>query len=69
MTKRDGNGVWFREVGKVLKRFDASLEWLMERIELREGAMSALRKNGQLEEREKDRILGVRKTRSIEEVL
>ena len=34
LTKRNGNGVWLREIEKALKRFDASLEWLFERIEL-----------------------------------
>ena len=28
LTKRNGKGVWLREVEEVLKRFDASLEWL-----------------------------------------
>ena len=32
LTKRNGNGVWLREIGKALKRFDASLEWLIESI-------------------------------------
>ena len=27
LTKRNGKGVWTREIEKVLKRFDASLEW------------------------------------------
>ena len=34
LTKMNGKGVWFREIEKVLKRFDASLEWLLERIGL-----------------------------------
>ena len=29
ITKRNGKGVWFREVEKVLKRFGASLEWFV----------------------------------------
>ena len=36
LTKRNGKGVWTREIEKALKRFDASLEWLMERIEMRD---------------------------------
>ena len=28
LTKRNGKGVWMREIEKVLKRIDASLEWL-----------------------------------------
>ena len=52
ITKRNGKGVWFREIEKALKRFDASLEWLIERIELREKAISEISPNDQLEERE-----------------
>ena len=39
-TKRNGKGMWMREIEKVLKRFDASLEWLMERIGIREEEIS-----------------------------
>ena len=35
-TRRNGKGVWMREIEKALKRFDASIEWLTERIEMRE---------------------------------
>ena len=31
LTKRNGKGVWMRVREKTLKRFDASLGWLMER--------------------------------------
>ena len=30
-TKRNGKGMWLREIQKCLKRYDATLEWLMER--------------------------------------
>ena len=36
ITKRNGKGAWLREIEKALKRFDASLEWLLERIRMRE---------------------------------
>ena len=49
LTKRNGKGMWLREVEKVLKRFDASLEWLLERVDLRERAMSEINRNDQLE--------------------
>ena len=42
LTKRKGNGVWMREIEKMLKRFDASLEWLIERIDMREVAMKEI---------------------------
>ena len=58
-----------REIEKVLKRFDASLEWLIERIELRERAMNEINHNDQLEEREKTRMLQTKRMKSIEEVL
>ena len=39
LTKRHGKGIWLREIEKVLRRFNASLEWLMERISLRDEEM------------------------------
>ena len=44
-TKRNGKGAWLREIEKVLKRFDVSLEWLMERMELKEEEMEMIRRN------------------------
>ena len=69
MTKRNGKGVWMREVEKILKRFNASLEWLMERIETRGDEMDSLRRNGEKGEQEKVQMLRVKRMRSIEEVL
>ena len=42
VTKRNGKGVWMREIEKVLKRYDASMEWLMERIGLRDEEIDAI---------------------------
>ena len=56
-TKRNGKGVWLREIGKVLKRFDASLEWLMERIAILEEEMDKIKQNSEMEEREKSETL------------
>ena len=42
LTKKNGKGVWLREIEKVLKRFEASLQWRLERIELREAAISEI---------------------------
>ena len=69
MTKRNGKGVWLREIGKVLKRFDASLEWLGERIAIREDEIEAIRNSGDNNEREKNAILVSKKAKSIGEVL
>ena len=69
LTKRNGKGVWFREIEKVLRRFDASLEWLIERIDLRERAINEINNNDQLEGREKTRMLQTKRMKSIGEVL
>ena len=39
LTKINGKGIWFRRIENGLKRFDASLEWLLERIGLRDEGM------------------------------
>ena len=39
LTKRNCKGVWVKEIEKVLRRFDASLECLTERIGLRDEEM------------------------------
>ena len=36
ITKRNGKGVWFREIEKELKRLNASLERFLERVDMRE---------------------------------
>ena len=69
LTKRNGNGVWSRENKKVLKRFYASLEWLMERIKIRGEEIGTIGRNGEMNEREKDRIITVGKAKSIQDVL
>ena len=45
VTKRNGKGVWLRENQKILKRFDASLEWVSERIAIREEEIEKTRKD------------------------
>ena len=66
LTKRKSKGVWLREIEKVLKRFDASLEWLGERIAIREDEIEAIRKSGDINEREKNAILVSKKPRALE---
>ena len=58
-----------REIEKGLKRFDASLEWFMGRISLREQEMEEIRSNGEMDEREKDRIVRAKRAKSIQDVL
>ena len=53
----------------MLKRFDASLEWLTERIGVREDEMEKIREDREIEEREKSQLLGAKKAKSIADVL
>ena len=69
LTKRNGRGLWMREIEKTLKRFDASLEWLLERIGLMDKEIDKTRKDGQLEEGAKKELLKARKLKNIDEVL
>ena len=69
VTKRHGKGIWLREIEKVLRRFNASLEWLMERISLRDEEMDRIRADTKMEEREKSETLKAWRTKSIAEVL
>ena len=69
LTKRNGKGVWMREIEKVLKRFDASIEWLTERIGIREDEIEKIRVDRETEEREKSVLLGAKRLKSIEEVM
>ena len=69
LTKRNGKGMWLREIEKILKRFCASLEWLMERISLREAGLEAIEQNPETDEHEKNETLRARMTKSIADVL
>ena len=69
LTKRNGKGVWMREIEKALKRFDASLGWLMERVGMRDEEIDKIRQDGQIEEGAKKEKLRAMKMRSIDEVL
>ena len=46
LTKRNGKGVWTREVKKGLKRFGSSLEWLSERIDICNNEIEMIRLDG-----------------------
>ena len=52
LTKRNGKGIWMREVEKVLRRFDASLGWLLERIQMRDDEIATIGRNAEMNERE-----------------
>ena len=69
MIKRNGKGIWLREIEKTLKRFDASLEWLMERIGVRDDEMEKIRRDDQMAESEKAEMLRAQKLKNIDEVL
>ena len=57
LTKRHGNGVWLREIEKGLKRFGASLEWFLERVNFHDEENNTLRGNQEMEARGKAQIL------------
>ena len=69
LTKRNGKGVWMREIEKVLNRFDLSLEWLMGRIKMRDEEMEAVRQDSQFDETGKRHKLNALRTKSITDVL
>ena len=69
LTKRNGKGIWMREIEKVLKRFDTSLVWLTGRMILREEEMDVVRQDSQIDETEKMQKLKVMRTKSIADVL
>ena len=69
LTKRNGKGVWMREMDKSLKMFDASIEWLSQRIAVREEEIEKIRHNNEIETHEKNQILKSLKMKSIAEVL
>ena len=52
-----------------MKRFDVSLQWLLERITIREDEIAAKRRNGEIEEQEMNQMLRTKRTKSIEDVL
>ena len=69
MIERNGKGIWSREIEKALRRFDASLEWFMERVQMREEQLEKIRADGQMEECAKMKMLRDRRRKSIDEVL
>ena len=54
---------------KILKRFDPSLEWLMERVSLRDEEMDKIRQNVEIEVGEKNERLRMMRLKIIDEVL
>ena len=69
LTKKNGKGIWMRKIEKALRRFDASLEWLIEQIGLLDGEIEKIRVDRETEELEKSRMLGTKRLKSIQEVL
>ena len=68
VIKGNGKGVWMREIEKVLKRFDTSLKWLLERIGLRDEEIDAIGRSGEIEEREKRLLIRAKRVKCIDEV-
>ena len=50
LTKRNGECVWMREIEKVLKIFDSTIELLTERIWMREEEIERIRGDRKVEE-------------------
>ena len=69
LTKRNGKGAWVREIEKTLKIFGASLEWLMERINLREEEIDTIRRNDEMDETVRKQTVQAKRAKSIDEVL
>ena len=68
LTKRNGKGNRLREIEKALRRFDASLEWLLERIQ-RENECETIKQNGEVETCEKEQMIRAKKSKSINDVV
>ena len=58
-----------REIEKILKRYDASLEWLLDRIATRDEEIEKIKLDDQMDERVKNETIKARRMRSIAEVL
>ena len=58
-----------REIEKTMKRFDASLEWLMERISLCDEERDKIGRNGEMEADDMAKMVRAKRIESIEEVL
>ena len=57
LTKRNGKGIWLRDIEKGMRRFDAPLKWLLERITMRENEIERIKQNGDIEERVMDQLI------------
>ena len=69
VTKRNGKGVWMREIEKCLRRFDSSLEWFVDRVNLREDELRVIEQNGEIESREKAQLIQAKRTKNIRDVI
>ena len=57
LIKRNGKGIWMREIEKVLKRFNSSLEWLMGRMTASNHKREKLKRSDRMTKLEKTRRL------------
>ena len=53
-------GIWLREIEILLRRFDVSLEWFLERVDMADEEMDRIRQNGGIEANEKDQTLNAK---------
>ena len=69
LTKRNGAGIWMRVIEKCIRRFNSSLEWLIGRIGVREEEIERVKRNGEMDETEKNLMLRAQRMKSVDEVL
>ena len=69
MTKLNGKGILIREIEKVQKRFDASLEWLMEDFLCEMTRWTKIIPDMVIQESEKKQLLSSMRIQSINDVL
>ena len=69
LSKRNGKSIWIRVIKKTLKRFDASVEWLIERVNMRDEEMAKIRRNENIQEQEKEQMLRKNIFKSIADAL
>ena len=69
LTKRNGKGMWMREIEKGLRRFGASLEWFLERVGIRERDIESIEHNHEIEDSEKTEIIKAKRMKSRADVL
>ena len=69
MTKRNREGAWMREIEKCIRRFDSSFELFVDRVNMRDEELKAIKENGEMESHEKDQLIQAKRMESIRGVI